>query len=404
MTTGDAIGARAPEPAEARPADARAAHGAVRAVDRRTALRRLATAAVGLAVPGCAGSGRDARRFRPQAARPLAPVRVARDRVLRAVAGLRPFRPSGFVIRAERAGDKLLIHNYGHGGGGITLSWGCAEQAARLTDGVEADAAAVVGCGVMGLSTARLLQDRGRAVTIYTRELPAATTSAIAGGQWAPFSVSDPDRTTPQFAQRFEEAARIAHRAFQSMVGPRYGVRWIENYVLRDAPPAGPRPLADLYPAAEELPPGTHPFAARSVGRFTTLLIEPHVYLEALLHDFLLRGGRLALRGFETRESILTLEENVIMNCTGLGSRALFGDDELVPVRGQLVLLLPQPEVDYIVLRSGTYMFPRSDAIVLGGTQEHGEWSTEPDAATTDRILAAHRALFAGRRGGGGGA
>ena len=55
---------------------------------------------------------------------PLAPVKVDASRVIRTVAGLRPYRRSGFVVRAEPLGEKRLVHNYGHGGGGITLSWG----------------------------------------------------------------------------------------------------------------------------------------------------------------------------------------------------------------------------------------------------------------------------------------
>ena len=60
--------------------------------------------------------------------RRFAPVKVSRDRIIREIVGLRPYRPEGFVVDAERVGNKLLIHNYGHGGAGITLSWGCADE------------------------------------------------------------------------------------------------------------------------------------------------------------------------------------------------------------------------------------------------------------------------------------
>jgi D-amino-acid oxidase len=62
-------------------------------------------------------------------------------------------------------------------------------------------------------------------------------------------------------------------------------------------------------------------------------------------------------------------------------------------VRGQLAILLPQPEIDYNVIGRG-YMFGRRDGIVLGGTFEHGNWSLEPDAQTTANILDRHRAIF----------
>lgn len=92
--------------------------------------------------------------------------------MIRADVGFRPFRRSGFVVRAEALGDKLLVHNYGHGGAGVTLSWGTAEQAVELIAASgRIGSAAVLGCGVVGLATARLLQGRGFGVTIHAREL-----------------------------------------------------------------------------------------------------------------------------------------------------------------------------------------------------------------------------------------
>src|SRR5438874_10169957 len=80
-------------------------------------------------------------------ARRFVPVRVSPDREIRTVVGLRPFRPSGFVVRAEKIGDKLVVHNYGHGGGGMTLSWGTSHLAVALAAESDAREFAVLGCG-----------------------------------------------------------------------------------------------------------------------------------------------------------------------------------------------------------------------------------------------------------------
>jgi D-amino-acid oxidase len=125
-----------------------------------------------------------------------------------------------------------------------------------------------------------------------------------------------------------------------------------------------------------------------------TMFIEPPVYLNALLRDFLIAGGRIETREFRAREELLGLSEPVIVNCTGLGSRALFGDEELGPIKGQLVFLLPQAEIEYIVISGHSYMFPRRDGILLGGSFEHDNWNLEPDPQVTARILEEHRALF----------
>src|SRR5688500_12611336 len=186
-----------------------------------------------------------ANGFDPQ--RRYAPVKVARNRIIREIVGLRPYRDAGFRVEAERVGQKLLVHNYGHGGAGITLSWGTASQALDLLSVPGAIATgsrqqrlrntprrfAVLGCGVSGLTTARLLQRRFQngpgTVTIYAKDLPPETTSNIAGGFWSPTSVYDSAIATTTFTDQFRSACRISNRAFHNLVGPHYGVRWIER-------------------------------------------------------------------------------------------------------------------------------------------------------------------------------
>ena len=124
------------------------------------------------------------------------------------------------------------------------------------------------------------------------------------------------------------------------------------------------------------------------------MLIEPHTYLRALLRDFYIAGGKVVVREFATREEVARLRESLVFNCTGLGARALFKDEKLIPVRGQLEVLLPQPEIDYCYLGSSGYMFPRRDGIILGGTWQHEDWNLQPDPATTTRLLEAHAELM----------
>jgi D-amino-acid oxidase len=118
------------------------------------------------------------------------------------------------------------------------------------------------------------------------------------------------------------------------------------------------------------------------------------VYLSAMLREFRIAGGALVVREFDDVRAVGALPEPVIVNCTGLGAKALFGDEELMPIKGQLTVLLPQPEVDYITLADELYMFPRRDGILLGGTHERGAWSLEPDLAAARHVLDGHARFF----------
>lgn len=333
----------------------------------------------------------------------IPPLRVDAGLVIRTIVGLRPYRAAGFVLRAEPLGTKVLVHNYGHGGGGFSLSWGCATLAADLVADRSPARAAVLGCGVIGLTTARILQNRGWQVTIYAADLPPATTSNVAGAQWTPTTVFNEDAVTPAFRDAFRKAAHIANRQFQLMVGSTYGVRWLDNYALKvDATSNTPEVdyatrvgIVDLYADIETIDPASTPFIGfEAVRRFSTMLMEPNTFLPAVERDFLLQGGRIVVRTFHRPAEIAALREPVVFNCTGLGSRALFNDTMLEPVRGQLSILEPQPEIDYTYLTGTLYMFPRNDGIVLGGTFERGNWSTSVDLATQARILAGHKAIF----------
>ena len=358
---------------------------------------------------GCAARRLPVARLpaRTPEARP-APVRVSAERVIRTITGLRPFRPSGFVVRGEKLGSKTLIHNYGHGGAGISLSWGTAQLA--VEEGAKSDArggCAVLGCGVVGLSTARLLQLRGEHPVIYAREMPPLTTSNVAGGYWDPVTVFDDARLTPEFRRQFVEAARFAIRRYQSLAGDAYGVRWLPVYSLSTRGPFAPaRPesvyseIEPLFPETERLGPGQHPFGALYARRRHSMLIEPAIYLDALVRDFQIAGGRIVVREFHTPEEVAALPASTIYNCTGLGAGALFGDRELTPVKGQLVFLLPQPEVEYMTVGPGDiYMFPRHDGVLLGGTHDRGVWDTSVDRAATERILRENAALFGSMAG-----
>ncbi|MEA3051868.1 MAG: D-amino-acid oxidase [Sphingomonadales bacterium] len=353
----------------------------------------LGSTAATLALPGCATTG-SRPALRPTGCLP--PVDVSADRVIRTLAGLRPYRASGFVVRAEALAGKKLVHNYGHGGAGITLSWGSSKLAAELGLPGHSGSVAVIGAGVMGLSTARLVQEAGFPVTIYTAALPPETTSNIAGGQFHPYGHFERGAVTAQWRDQFRSAVDYSWRRFQIMVGEDYGIRWLPTYAERETlEPA----LLPTYPPINRMQaPGDHPFPVEHLVRYDTMYVEVGRYLRQMMRDMLGAGGRFEVRSFASPAQLAALPERLVFNCTGLGARALFGDTELRPARGQLAILLPQPEIRYAFTGEAGYMFPRPDGILLGGTFELDEWTAQPEPATIERILASHKALFAGFR------
>lgn len=332
------------------------------------------------------------------------PVKATKERVIRSVVGLRPFRKSGFRLEAERLGSKTIIHNYGHGGGGVSLAWGCSEEAAKLARPIGQSKIAVLGSGVMGLTTARVLQQMGASVTVYAEAFPPDTTSNIAAAMWYPTTLFEQYHVPDTWWPLFHRCSARSFRRYQAFANdPRYGVFWIRQHNLHnqaDGSIGSPMPGGnDIYPGLVRGADGNGPFGYSRWSAYQTLMIDPDIYLRALVQDFLASGGKMISRRFETPDDVRALRENTIMNCTGLGAAKLFDDPDLIPARGQLTLLLPQDDIDYgySTYHSGVlYMFPRKSAIILGGSIEKGNWSLDIDPAAEARMLQGHADLARG--------
>ncbi|MBX3592915.1 FAD-dependent oxidoreductase [Sphingomonas sp.] len=351
-------------------------------------IRSATLGAGGLVLTGCATTA-----VRTAGAPTCLPkVDVSADRVIRTVAGLRPYRPAGFRVAREALGDTALVHNYGHGGAGITLSWGTSKLATALGLPGHQGPVAVIGAGVMALTTARLVQEAGFPVTLYAADLPPHTTSNIAGGQVHAYGHFDRDAVTPAWQAQLDTAYEYSVRRFQIMVGDDYGIRWLPTYA-GGASRAGPH-----MPGFRLLERGAHPFAQDRVARYETMYVETGRFLRTLSRDIEIAGGRFVVRRFNAASEVAALPERLVFNCTGLGAGALFGDATLYPIRGQLAILVPQPEVRYAYNGPAGYMFPRADGILLGGTFEKHVADATPQPDDIAGIIASMRGLFDGFR------
>src|SRR5438270_1871376 len=142
-----------------------------RPLRRREFLARTGAALLGGVLAGCSFGG-PGRRVAAARVLSLLPPRASTDRITGITVCTRPFRARGPRLEVEQVLGKTVVHNYGHGGSGWSLSWGSSAMAAELALAGGERQVAVIGCGAIGLTSALLLQRAGARVTIYAKELP----------------------------------------------------------------------------------------------------------------------------------------------------------------------------------------------------------------------------------------
>ena len=317
----------------------------------------------------------------------LPPLDFDPSLVQRALVCLRPFRASGPRLEREQFGDTAVIHNYGHGGSGWSLSWGCATEALRLVREAGAGPVAVVGGGAIGMTTAVRLAENGVAVTLYADKLGGESASAGATGVWSPSSrIGLESGVAPGFADRWEWWARTSfpeHWSAMEAAGtpveilPQYGIGGgVEPDVeaTRDWLHLWGR-LRGLLPRGRMLEESEKPFPALPVRQSTTMIFNIAQYFALLQRRFAAAGGTVIRRRFASRAEVLALPETVVVNCMGYGAKAIWGDADLVPVRGQVSHLAPQMSARYSLYFDAVQAISRRDALVvqyIGPNDDYG--------------------------------
>jgi D-amino-acid oxidase len=362
-------------------------------IARRDVMRTGGALAAALALDGCVGGpARQQQAYLP-------PVRASMDRLIKITVCTRPFRADGPRLDAEKIGDKIIVHNYGHGGSGWSLSWGSSTIATNKAMATGAREIGVIGCGALGLTSATLLQRAGYPVTIYAKDRPPQVRSSLATGLWTPDSrICLEERATPEFRQLWQTMRDTSFAAYQNYLGlPGEPVAPSGNDIKfaelqADMPDIRERRADDLTGAANPFP----RFRTRRTANMMFNLIE---YQHLLYSDFLAAGGRIKTREFHTPADFSGLPQKVLVNCTGYGARALFKDESVIPVRGQLARLIPQPEITYGLYYNFVSFVPRRDGLVIQsvGSDEgvgYGDTSTEPNRQEAEAAVATIASIF----------
>jgi glycine/D-amino acid oxidase-like deaminating enzyme len=304
----------------------------------------------------------------------------------------RPFRHAGPRIEVQRIRQKNVVHNYGHGGAGWSVSWGSSRLALRLAQNADTGMRrlGVIGCGPLGLTSAILAQRAGLSVCIYTKAVPPEVSSMGAVGMWSPDSRFCDAQHAASWDAGWRQMANDAFAMHQSMLQlPNHPIEWFSGYKLSDAPfdsdtldcgePEYAKFKNDFLPPQVDLPAATHPFPQPYARCWTGLMFNITLYAEMLMSGFVSAGGEIVIREFQHPDELSDLNESTLINATGYGARALFNDDSIIPVRGQTVRLAPQPKINYGLRAHHFLVVPRRDGLVVQDVNERGFFNNDDD-------------------------
>ncbi len=391
-------------------------------IGRRRILSGASAALCLGALPRCAANFGNSMNLGPRLE--LAPVDTAANRIVRITVCTRPFRPQGPRLDVEQIAGKTVVHNYGHGGSGWSLSWGSSGIAADKAMATGERDIAVIGCGALGMTSALSLQRAGANVIIYAKDLPPNVRSSFATGLFTPDSrICFEQYATPEFKSLWEGMCRRAYQTYYTLLGlPGNPVEYIDSYNIADDlaglqprthNPNDTRPqfaelqrelTPDLITGGPTYNPGSHPFGNRYVRKSTNLMFNLVEYSQYLLSEFHANGGKIEITEFHSPSDFARLPQGTLINCTGYGARALLGDNSLIPVRGQLARTIPQPEVHYGLSYNFNSFVARRDGFLFqhGGNDEYQGFNDEriePDRAEAETAVNTIAQLFRGRVG-----
>ncbi len=321
--------------------------------------------------------------------------------------GVRPYRKSGIRLEPELMQGKVLIHNYGYGGSGLTLCWGGAEEVLSILTQektnkpqlVSYHQVAVLGAGVIGLATAYELLNQGYAVHIYADEFSPNLASNVAAGIWSP--PTSPDETQKKLIAKLLDISEKRFRTSASSESPEFaGIRILTGYTFKKGESL-PRHFQEIL--SENKVDRVHfDNGVTKIGTQKHVLgLDGQMFMNDLYAKVKAKGAVIYHKHFSNKAEVEALDEKIIINCTSLGSRDLFNDKEFTPIRGQLVYFQPQEGVDYTMYQNtpedpGYWMtlYPWSDRLILGGVFEESVEELQVDPNVTNKLIQHARDFF----------
>ena len=237
----------------------------------------------------------------------------------------------------------------------------------------------VLGGGVSGLSTGIRLLEMGLEVRLVAERLSPETVSDTAAAWWYPFLVEPLIKTNRWSSESFVEFVRLMGEEGLEFITMRVG----REYLKQPCRAPGWSESINHFRILEK----SEIIDGYSFGwEIEAPVIEMAHYMPWLRSKFELLGGSIETRKISDFDE---LESRLIVNCSGLGAREICRDEEVVPVRGQVVYIKQDPGFGRYDQRpeSLIYTIPRRDVTVLGGTAQKGDWTMEIREEDEEDIL-----------------
>ena len=237
-----------------------------------------------------------------------------------------------------------------------------------------------------GLSCAVRLLEAGHEVEVISDRFSPDTVSDIAAAIWYPFLTAPADRADGWSIATYAELERLSEREPQSGVRMRDGREYLRQAV---DPPEWSEDIAAFRILDDSEIPEGYVFG----WQFRAPVIELQLYMPWLRSRVEALGGSF-VQSFV--EDLSEVSGEVVVNCVGLGARELCGDEEVRPVRGQVIFIDQDPGIGHFDQQPETltYTIPRSDVTVLGGTAQVDDWGMDIRAEDDKLILSKVEALW----------
>ncbi|MCX5922431.1 MAG: FAD-dependent oxidoreductase [Candidatus Dependentiae bacterium] len=338
----------------------------------------------------------------------LTPPRITPEHIKEKITCIRAHRERIFQVFTQMHDNKLVCHNYGHGGAGWTFLFGCVnESISQFEDEHSRNATlqnksiVVIGAGCYGLLTAIMLRRKGHTVHIIAKETKNIPSNKSAGF----FFPRHRKSSTTHEKAIFQAMGMESYKTFLEIINGTHpfikqGPKLLPAYFGLDIDPGfAPYIEQGLVQQPEQVTIDFNNGKTYEAMAYHTVFINSAAIMQELQRNV----DELNI-SIEKKEvsSFDECNESIIFNCAGLGAKTLTGDKRLIPVQGHLITLKDQSPLDElqyminvkVVMTDALgkkrdeliYYAPRESGI-LGITFKRGEDSLTTNHHEFDRLL-----------------